>query len=199
MTYKIAVFSSTRGTVLQAIMDELKAGEMPGIELAGAFSNRKSCGAIVRAEEAGFPTFTFSTKDKSREDYDAEVLEKLAELDVDLIVLVGYMRILSSGFVQAYEDRIINVHPSLLPDFAGGMDANVHQDVLDAGVKKTGMTIHLVDESVDGGKILLQKECEVEDGETVGSLKAKVQALECQWMPEVIRQFADGRIQKSIE
>lgn len=199
MTYKIAVFSSSRGTVLQAIMDELKAGEMPGVELTGVFSNRKACGAIERAQESGFPTYTFAAKGKTREEYDAEVLTALSDLNVDLIVLVGYMRILSSDFVSAYEKRIINVHPSLLPEFAGGMDANVHQDVLDAGVKETGMTIHLVDESVDGGQILMQKSCAVAEGETVETLKSKVQALECQWMPEIIRQFADGRIQESIE
>lgn len=189
MSFKIAVLASTRGTVLQAILDELSAGKLPGVELAGVLSN-KECGAIERARSGGVPALVFSTKGKTREEFDAELLEKLEEWNVDLVVLVGYMRLLSAPFVERYRDRIINVHPSLLPAFAGGMDANVHQEVLDAGVEKTGCTIHLVDESVDGGRILLQKEVAIGADETVDSLKAKVQALECEAMPEVIRDFA---------
>jgi formyltetrahydrofolate-dependent phosphoribosylglycinamide formyltransferase len=174
-------------------MDEMEQGLMPGIELAGVFSNRRACGAIERAKEAGIPTFTFGAKGKTREEFDAELLAALKPLDVDLIVLVGYMRILSSDFVNAYAGKIINVHPSLLPAFSGGMNEDVHADVIAAGVKETGATIHLVDESVDGGKILLQESVEVAEDETPESLKNKVQALEKKMMPEVIRGFANGK------
>lgn len=198
MTYKIAVLASTRGTVLQAIMAEMEAGTMPGIELVGVLSN-KDCGAIDKAAEAGIPNFIFDSRGKTREEFDEEVLMKLDELKVDLVVMLGYMRIVSKKFIEAYRGRIINVHPSLLPAFSGGMSDSVHQAVLDAGVEKTGCTIHRVDESVDGGEILLQKECEVSHGETVKSLKEKVQILEKKWIPEMIRQFADGQLQEAIE
>lgn len=193
MTYKIAVLASTRGTVLQSIMDEMEAGLMPGIELAGVFSNRRKCGAIERAAKAGYPTFTYGAKGKTREAFDQEMLSDLKRLNVDLIVLVGYMRILSAGFVEAYKDHIINVHPSLLPAFAGGMDSDVHSEVIAAGVKETGATIHLVDETVDGGRILLQESCEVASEDTAETLKNKVQNLEKKMMPEVIRGFANGK------
>lgn len=198
MSFKIAVLASTRGTVLAAILRELEAGRLPGVELAGVFSN-KECGAIEKARDAQVPAFVYEAKGKSREDFDQEMLHDLKRLNVDLVVLVGYMRILSAPFVEAFRNRIINVHPSLLPAFAGGMDGSVHEAVLAAGVSKTGCTVHMVDETVDGGRILLQKECEVSRVDTVESLKDKVQALESEAVPEVIRAFAEGRIQESIE
>jgi phosphoribosylglycinamide formyltransferase 1 len=194
MTYKIAVLASTRGTVLQAIMAEMEAGQMPGIELVGILSN-KDCGAIDKAAESGYANFVFNSDEKSREEFDAELLVKLEELDVDLVVMAGYMRIASKAFVDKYRGQIINVHPSLLPAFPGGMSKSVHKAVLESDVKKTGCTIHLVDESVDGGKILLQKECEISENETIESLKEKVQTLEKQAMPEVIRNFAAEAIE----
>ncbi|MFT7184109.1 MAG: formyltetrahydrofolate-dependent phosphoribosylglycinamide formyltransferase [Oceanicoccus sp.] len=198
MIYKIAVLASTRGTVLQAIMGELEAGEMPGIELVGVLSD-KNCGAIDRAAEQGLPNFTFDAKGKTREEFDSELLLKLEELEADLIVMVGYMRIVSKLFIDKYRGRILNVHPSLLPAFPGGVDGDVHEAVLAAGVEKTGCTIHLVDENLDAGEILMQMECSVDSDETTESLKAKVQDLECKAMPEIIRQFADGRLKEGIE
>ncbi len=199
MTYKIAVLSSSGGTVLQAIMDELKSGRMPGITFVGLFTDKKNSLALKRAKSAGYKTFFFDPQGKTRVEYDREMLEKLKELKVDLVVLAGYMRILSGLFVENYRDRIINVHPSLLPDFAGGMDMSVHGEVLKSGVEKSGMTIHLVDESLDRGLILMQSECKVVSDETPTSLKEKVQALECKGMVDVIKRFADGSIQESIE
>jgi len=193
MTYRIAVLASTRGTVLQSIMDEMEAGLMPGIELVGVFSNRRKCGAMERAANAGYATFAYGAKNKTREDFDQEILADLKRLNVDLVVLVGYMRILSKEFVDAYPGHIINVHPSLLPAFAGGMDSDVHSEVIAAGVKETGASIHLVDETVDGGKILIQESCEVSPEDTPETLKNKVQALEKKMMPEVIRGFANGK------
>ncbi len=190
--YKIAVLASTNGTDFQAIIDEVAVGTLP-VEIAGLFTNRSKCGAVVKAEKAGIPVFAFSTKGKTREVFDSEMLEKLQALKVDLIVLVGYMRILSDKFVQAFPDRIINVHPSLLPKFAGGMDGNVHEEVLKAGEKETGMTIHLVNEEVDGGKILCQKKCEVLPTDTPEILKSRVQDLEKKWYPRVIQDFAEGK------
>lgn len=184
MAYKIAVLASTNGTDLQAIIDEMKAGLMPGIELTTVMSN-KECYAIERAKEQGYATFVYPQKNR-----DELMLAKLQELGVDLVVLIGYMRILSSAFVSAFEGRILNVHPSLLPAFAGGMDTNVHEEVLAAGVKETGCTIHIVTNELDAGPIVFQEACSVDPGDTADTLKAKVQAIEKRAYPEVIRQFA---------
>lgn len=188
--YKIAVLASTNGTDFQAIIDQKVAGNLK-VEIVGLFTNKSQCGAVAKAEKAGISVFAFKSKGKSREIFDTEMIEKLQELKVDLIVLVGYMRILSDKFIQAFPDKIINVHPSLLPKFAGGMDCNVHEEVLAAGETETGMTIHFVEEKLDGGKIILQKSCKVAENETIDSLKEKVQNLEKKWYPRVIQDFAD--------
>ena len=111
------------------------------------------------------------------------------EKKVDLILLIGYMRILSAPFVNKYKNKILNVHPSLLPAFAGGMDLNVHEEVIKSGVKETGCTIHLVDEGVDSGKIILQKKCFVSPSDTTETLKKKVQKLEGSAWVEVLKRF----------
>ncbi len=192
--YKIAVLASTNGTDFQAIVDEIQAGTLKNVEIVGLFTNRAKCGAVAKAEKAGIPVFAFKAKGKSREIFDTEMIEKLKELKVDLVVLVGYMRILSDKFVQAFPNQIINVHPSLLPKFAGGMDSNVHEEVLKSGEKETGMTIHLVNEELDGGKILCQKSCPVLPDDTPETLKKRVQNLEKKWYPRVIQDFADGKL-----
>lgn len=192
--FKIAVLASTNGTDLQAIIDEMKAGKMPGIELALVASNKQNCYALERAKEQGFKTAFIDSKEKTREEFDKEMAAVLEKEQIDLVVLVGYMRILSTEFVRKFKNKIINVHPALIPKFCGPsfFGANVHEAVLAAKEKETGMTIHYVDEGVDTGKIILQKTCPVTPADTVESLKAKVQALEKQWYPEVIRNLAKG-------
>lgn len=193
--YKIAVLASTRGTDLQAIIDEIKAGTLD-VELTCVLSNKKKCYALERAREQGYEAIFVSSKDKTREEFDLEMAQILEEKQVDLIVLVGYMRILSSAFVRKFPNRIINVHPALVPAFCGPdfFDANVHQAVLDRGVKLTGCTIHIVNEECDEGPILLQKTVEVTPEDTPDTLKEKVQTLEKKWYPEVIRWFKDGKV-----
>lgn len=170
---------------------------MPGIKLACVISNKKDCYALQRAREQSFETyfvdpFLHDGQPKTREQFDEEMAKILEEKQVDLVVLVGYMRILSAPFIRKFKNRIINVHPALLPKF-GGKDffgANVHEAVLRASEKETGMTIHFVDEGVDTGKIILQKKVPVDPGDTPETLREKVQALEKKWYPEVIRQLA---------
>lgn len=196
---KICVFASTNGTDLEAILDEMNKGDMPGIELSFVLVN-KECGAAEKARKAGIPLFFVDPKDsegkkKDREAYDWEIAAICAEYGVDLVVLVGWMRILSPWFVQQYPKRIVNVHPSLLPKYPG-MDLDVHAEVIKNGEKETGMTIHYVDEGVDSGEIILQKRVEVADNETPESLKKKVQELEKKWYPEVIRSIAFPGIRK---
>lgn len=190
--FRIAVLASTKGTDLQAIIDEMKEGKMSGIELACVISNKRDCYALERAKVQGYKTYFINPKGKTREEFDLEVAEILEKEKVDLIVLVGYMRILSQKFVRKFKNKIINIHPALIPKFCGKnfFGANVHEAVLKAGEKETGMTIHYVDEGVDTGKIILQKKVRVDPNDTAETLKSKVQALEKKWYPKVIRQLA---------
>lgn len=190
--FKIAILASTKGTDLQAIIDEIKSGKMPGIELAIVASNKQNCYALQRAKEQGYKTIFIDPQNKSREEFDEKMAEILEKEKIDLIVLVGFMRILSSNFVKKFPKKIINVHPALIPKFCGPKyyGKNVHEAVLKAKEKETGMTIHYVDEGVDTGKIILQKTCPVTPTDTPESIKDKVQSLEKKWYPEVIRQLA---------
>lgn len=196
-SFKIGVLASTNGTDLQAIIDEMKAGKMPGIELAVVAGNNKDAYALKRAREQGYKAVFVDPSGKSREEFDAEMARVFAEAGVDLVVLVGYMRILSASFVKKFKKRIINVHPALIPKFCGKnfFGQSVHEAVLAAGETQTGMTIHYVDEGVDTGKIIVQKKCPVEPSDTADTLKEKVQALEKKWYPEAIRMIArrDGK------
>lgn len=189
-SFKIGVLASTNGTDLQAIIDEMKAGKMPGIELAVVAGNNRGAYALKRASEQGYKAVFVDPSGKSREEFDAEIARVLEAESVDLVVLVGYMRILSAPFVRKF--KIINVHPALIPKFCGKnfFGQSVHEAVLKAGETQTGMTIHYVDEGVDTGKIIVQKKCPVEPSDTADTLKEKVQALEKKWYPEVIRMLA---------
>jgi len=192
----ICVLASTKGTVLQAIIDELKAGNMPGIELKFVLVDREDCGAAEKAKKEGIPLVFLSPTQEGqkldREDYDCQLALICEQNRIDLVVLAGWMRILSPEFVREYPKKIINIHPSLLPKYPG-MDLNVHKAVLDHGETESGMTIHYVDEGVDSGEIILQKSVTVEPGETPESLKEKVQALEKFWYPKVIVQLASAK------
>ncbi len=190
---RLGILGSTRGTDLQAIIDAIVANSL-NAEISIVISNKKDAFILERAKTHGIKTAFVSGKDKSREVFDQSVSQVLVEHSVDLIVLIGYMRILSTSFVYTWENRIINVHPSLLPAFAGGMDLNVHQCVLDAKVPKTGCTVHLVDEGVDSGKILVQKSCDVLPDDTAETLKNRVQALEGIALIEAIQDFAANKI-----
>jgi phosphoribosylglycinamide formyltransferase-1 len=190
--YNIAVLASTKGTDLQAIIDEMKSRKMEGIELKAVISNKKDAYALERAKTQGYKAIFVDPKNRTREEFDNEIAKILDEQKVDLVVLVGYMRILSSPFVRKFAHRIVNVHPALIPKFCGKsfFGANVHEAVLAAHEKETGMTIHFVEEGVDTGEIIIQKTCPVFPNDTPGTLKERVQTLEKKWYPEVIRQLA---------
>ena len=174
---KLAVLGSTNGTDLQTILDSIASGELIG-EVSVVLSNRKNAYILERAKNHNVPAFFLSHKEKSREEFDAEMTAILKEHAVDLVLLIGFMRILSTKFCQEWRDKLLNVHPSLLPKYAGGMDTNVHADVLKNGDAETGCTIHFVTDEVDRGPILIQKKCNIEPNETVDTLKTKVQQLE---------------------
>ncbi len=190
MSFRIAVLASTRGTDLQAIIDAIHANKLHA-ELACVVSNKKNCFALERARTQGFKTHFINPKDKTREEFDAEMVSILQQEKIDLVVLVGYMRILTPVFIHAFKGKIINVHPALIPKYSGKefYGANVHEAVLKSDDKESGMTIHYVTEEVDAGEILLQKKCPVLPGDTPETLKARVQELEKEWYPKVIEQI----------
>ena len=182
---KLGVIGSTNGTDLQAVLDAVGSGEL-NAEVSAVLSNQKNAYILERAENHNVPAVFVSHKGKTREEFDAEMTGVLKEYGVDLVLLVGFMRILSAGFCREWQNKLLNVHPSLLPKYAGGMDTNVHKEVLKNGDTQTGCTIHFVTDEVDGGPILVQKKCNVESGDTAETLKIKVQQLEGEAFIEVI-------------
>lgn len=194
--FKIAVLASTNGTDLQAIIDEMKAGKMEGIDLAAVISNKEHCNALKRTRENGYDAYFVDPKGKTREEFDKEMAKILRKKNVDLICLIGYMRILSPWFVKEFEGKIINVHPAIDLNKYGGegfFGGNVHQAVLESGERETGCTIHYVTKDVDAGPIIAQDKVKVEDDDTVDTLEEKVQACEKKLYPEIIRKLANKR------
>jgi phosphoribosylglycinamide formyltransferase 1 len=186
MSLRVGVLGSTRGTALQGVLDAV-AAERLDVELVLVVSDRAGAGILERAAKYGVPTLHVSAAGLSREEFDARVTEAFEQAGTELLLMIGYMRIVSAGFVEAWRGRMLNVHPSLLPAFGGMMNRSVHEAVLGAGVKETGCTIHEVTEEVDGGPIVLQKRCAVLEGDTVETLKDRVQALEQQAFVEVLQ------------
>lgn len=174
---KIAVLVSGGGTNLQALIDAQQSGIINSGELALVVSNNRSAYALTRAQNAGIKTAVVIKKEcKNQADFEDRILELLRENEIDMIVLAGFMSILSADFVSEYPERIINVHPSLIPSFCGEgfYGLKVHQAALDYGVKVTGATVHYVNEIPDGGKIILQKAVNIEDGDTPEILQKRV-------------------------
>jgi formyltetrahydrofolate-dependent phosphoribosylglycinamide formyltransferase len=184
----IGVIGSTKGTDLQAILDSIKSGNLDA-NISIVISNRAGAYILKRAQNHGIPSVFIDHKDRTRKEFDSAMTKVLKENKVDLVLLIGFMRILSSKFCNDWEGKILNVHPSLLPKYVGGMDTNVHEEVLRNKDKETGCTIHFVTNKVDGGPILIQKRCLVEPDDTVESLKSKVQKLEGEAFLEAIPMF----------
>lgn len=174
---KIAVLVSGGGTNLQALIDAQQSGIINSGEIALVVSNNSSAYALTRAQKAGIKTAVVIKKEcKNQADFEGRILELLRENEIDMIVLAGFMSILGADFVSEYPERIINVHPSLIPSFCGEgfYGLKVHQAALDYGVKVTGATVHYVNEIPDGGKIILQKAVNIEDGDTPEILQKRV-------------------------
>jgi len=185
----IAILGSTNGTNLIAIHESVESGELDA-KINIIISNKKNSGILEKAKKWNIENKYIPAQKKiAREEYDKKIITELDKHNIDLILLIGYMRILSPTFTTKYKNKILNVHPSLLPKFAGGMDTNVHEEVLKAGEKETGCTIHLVDEGVDTGKIILQKSYQIKSADTPETLKQKVQKLEGEAFIEVIKNY----------
>ncbi|MEK6942777.1 MAG: phosphoribosylglycinamide formyltransferase [Nanoarchaeota archaeon] len=190
---RLGILASTNATDMQAVIDAIESKRLNAV-ISVVVSNKKDAYALERAKKHNIKSVFVESKGKEREHYDREVANVLNENNVELILLIGYMRILSPFFVRKYKNKIMNIHPSLLPAFAGGMDKNVHEEVLKANVEITGCTLHFVDESVDGGPIIMQKEVKIEKGETVESLKNKVQNAEQEIIVKAVDLYSKGKI-----
>lgn len=174
---KIAVFVSGGGTNLQALIDASKRGEIPSGEIALVLASNDKAYALTRAAENNIPSAVVKRKDyESQIAYEEAVKAVLTEKEIDMIVLAGFMTILSENFTSAYPKRIVNVHPSLIPSFcgAGFYGLRVHEAALEYGVKVTGATVHYVNEIPDGGEIILQKAVEIQEGDTAEVLQKRV-------------------------
>ena len=190
---KIAVLASGSGTNLQALIDQIHHDENSGVEIAVVVSDRRKAYALTRAMEAGIPTNVVRVRDfPDRDAFDAEISRILDRCGVELIVLAGFMKLFQSAFVRKYRNRIINIHPSLLPAFPG---AHPVPDTLAYGVKVSGVTVFLVDEGVDAGPIIAQVSVPVFDHDDEESLLKRIHTEEHKLYPQVVRWYADGAIE----
>ncbi|MBQ7077935.1 MAG: phosphoribosylglycinamide formyltransferase [Lachnospiraceae bacterium] len=195
---KIAVCVSGGGTNLQAIIDAIESGKIKDTKIEFVFSNNKNAYALTRAENKGIKTISLSKKDIPEvKAYDEKMTEIFKSTGIDLIVLAGFLHNLSPEFTRAFKNRIINIHPSLIPSFCGKgfYGLHVHEGVLNRGVKVTGATVHMVDEGIDTGRILMQKAVCVDEGDTPEVLQKRVME-QAEWviLPETINKIASGEI-----
>lgn len=187
----IAVFASGRGTNFSAIARAIKKGKIKA-NLSLLVCDNPKAGVIGRAKRAGVKIILVKREDfKSRQEFEAEIIQRLEENKIDLVVLAGFMRLLSKEFVRRYYGRIINIHPALLPSFKGTQGI---KDAFDYGVKITGVTVHFVDEEMDHGPIILQDVVKIKEDDTLESLEAKIHKIEHKIYPQAIQLFIEGRL-----
>ena len=194
----IAVLVSGGGTNLQALLDAERRGEIPGGKITAVISSCEGAYALERAKNAGVPGYVIKRKDyASNKAMTVALTEKLKQLHIDLVVLAGFMTILTEEMVKAYPNAIINVHPALIPSFCGEgfYGLHVHEKALEYGVKVSGATVHFVSEECDGGPIILQKAVEVLEGDTPESLQRRIME-QAEWviMPKAVALFCQDRL-----
>lgn len=195
---KIVVMVSGGGTNLQAIIDSVKNGQITNAEIAGVISNNKNAYALERARENNIPARYISPKDyDSREEFNEKLLEAVDALSPDLVVLAGFLVVIPPAMIERYRNRMINIHPSLIPSFCGKgyYGLKVHEAALARGVKVVGATVHFVDEGTDTGPIILQKAVEVQQGDTPEVLQRRVmEQAEWKILPKAIDLIANGKV-----
>jgi phosphoribosylglycinamide formyltransferase-1 len=190
MAHRIGVLLSGRGSNFVALADGIAAGRIPGAEIALVISNREGAPGLALAEARGIKTKAIPSKGLAREEYDRLAVEELRKANVDIICLAGFMRLLSPYFVAAYPQRILNIHPSLLPSCPG---LEAQRQALEYGVKFTGCTVHLVDENLDAGPILGQAIVPIRDEDTEESLSARILDEEHRIYTEAVRLIVSGK------
>lgn len=200
---KVAVLVSGGGTNLQALIDAERAGKMPSVELALVISNNRSAYALTRAQQAGIETAVIVRKEAaSQESFEAAMTEELVKHQIDFIIMAGFMSILSKNFTDRYPEKIINIHPSLIPSFCGKgfYGLHVHEAALVYGVKVTGATVHFVNEIPDGGRIIRQKAVEVMEGDTPEILQKRVME-QAEWiiLPQAAEEVAEQLLNRERE
>jgi phosphoribosylglycinamide formyltransferase-1 len=189
MPHRIGVLLSGRGSNFEALADSIAAGRLPGAEIVLVISNREDAPGIARATERQIPAKVIPSKGLQREAYDNLVIAELKRAGVELVCLAGFMRLLSPYFVASFPQRILNIHPSLLPSFPG---LEAQRQALEYGVKVTGCTVHLVDENLDAGPILAQSIVPVRDDDTDESLSARILAEEHRIYTDAVRLILSG-------
>ncbi len=190
MAHRIGVLLSGRGSNFEALAESISAGRIPGAEIVLVLSNREGAPGIERAHARDIEARVIPSKGLEREAYDRLVVAALREKGVELVCLAGYMRMISSYFVEQFRGRILNIHPSLLPAFPG---LEAQRQALDHGVKFSGCTVHFVDEQLDAGPILLQAVVPVQDGDTPETLAARILVEEHRIYTEAVRIVLEGR------
>ena len=195
---KIAVLVSGGGTNLQAIIDAVREGKITDTEICLVLSNNKNAYALERAKEAGIPALSISPKEyDSRDKFNDAMLEAVRSSEAELVVLAGFLCVIPPKMVEAYPNRIINIHPSLIPSFCGTgyYGLKVHEAALERGVRVSGATVHFVDAGSDTGPIILQKAVEVLDGDTPKDLQLRImEQAEWKILPEAIQLIVHGRV-----
>lgn len=196
---RVAVLVSGGGTNLQAIIDAVEHGTITNTQIVGVISNNKNAFALERAGRHGIPAQCISPKDfETRDEFNRVFLDKVNELKADLIVLAGFLVVIPEMMIREYRNRIINIHPSLIPSFCGTgfYGLKVHEAALKRGVKVVGATVHFVDEGTDTGPIILQKAVSVEEGDTPEILQRRVmEQAEWKILPQAIDLIANGKVQ----
>ena len=195
---RVLVMVSGGGTNLQAIIDRVKDGTITNTEIVGVISNNKNAYALTRAEENRIPSLCISPKDfETREIFNGKLLEAVESFEPDLVVLAGFLVVIPPEMIRKYENRMINIHPSLIPSFCGKgyYGLKVHEAALARGVKVVGATVHFVDEGTDTGPIILQKAVEVQQGDTPEVLQRRVmEQAEWKILPHAIDLIANGKV-----
>lgn len=193
---KIGVLISGGGTNLQSIIDSIKAGHING-QIKLIISNKEEAYGLTRGKDSGIESIYIGRKNfSSEEEYNLKLIEEFKKRDIELIILAGYLKVLSKDFIQEFKNRIINIHPSLIPSFCGKgyYGERVHEEVLNYGVKFTGATVHFVDEGTDTGPIILQEIVKVEPKDTVDTLKEKVLKVEHEILVQGIKLYCENKL-----
>jgi len=175
---------------MTAIVDAVQSGEIPDSELAVVVSDKANATGLEKAKQRGVETIVIERNGRTREEHDAEIGAELRKKNVELVCLAGYMRLLSPGFIRSFHNRIVNIHPSLLPAFPG-LDAQ--KQAIEHGVKISGCTVHFVDEDLDNGVIILQRAVDVKEGDTIETLSARILEQEHAAYVEAVRRIAGGK------